>query len=133
MKKIKGNPDARSLIFVLLYRIIVTNKTRGAAATVRIQTFSGYFITGQDFINCAQRQFVKKLLPLYKYTHNVNEGKTCMVFAKKKYGIYERKQSQPELFQHAGRPGGTRQSGQTDGRFCEQVGSYQIGTHRYST
>jgi hypothetical protein len=31
-------------------------------------------------INCHQRQFVKKLICYYKYTHNVNESKGRMIF-----------------------------------------------------
>jgi hypothetical protein len=32
--------------------------------------------------NYSQREFVKKLPLLYKYTHNVNGGKACMVFVR---------------------------------------------------
>jgi hypothetical protein len=41
---------------------------------------------------CGQRQFVKEPLPLYKYTYNVNCGKTVWFLINKSYTIYNRYQ-----------------------------------------
>jgi hypothetical protein len=46
----------------------------------KIQSFCQIIQSIEDFAGDAQRQFVKKPLSPYKYTHYVNEYKTCIVF-----------------------------------------------------
>lgn len=44
----------------------------------------------------------EKTTVAYKYTHNVLEHKTCMIFVLKRYAIYTGQQPQSNLLHHTG-------------------------------